>query len=276
MRSATRSRSAMTEAGRWRSASSTDRWTARRDGRATDLAALGHEGPSRYYAPELDMLLWEFPHDPRMKGLADLLDEAMMANLLRRQPVRFGVSVSATVEKSSASLVRYHPESRCVLEHRLTVRDVGGDIELRFFSKTFAKRDGAAIYDAMEQLWHGMSRYGTPGIPEPLHYDAERGTMFLSALEGAPAVDLIPDERMPEIAADIGKLMSSFHRSPVAGLTPRTLADDLRTAQRGPKALRARSDEWGDRGDALLPPSSSRGRPMRAGFPPHLFTARSG
>ena len=72
--------------------------------------------------------------------------------------------------------------------------------------------------------------------------------MYLSALEGPPAVDLILGESMPQLAADTGRLMSRFRRDHVAGLEERSVENDLRMARRGPTALRSWSEDAGTRG----------------------------
>ena len=100
--------------------------------------------------------------------------------------------------------------------------------------KQYRDDSGAQIFVAMRELWaspFGATR-GTPGLPEPLAYDAATRTLDMGVVDG-PALGVRGDVGdLPDRLDDVARLVADLHTSGVAVERRRTPAKLLRSLGR--------------------------------------------
>lgn len=174
-------------------------------------------GPALQFFPELGMLLFGFPNDPRMKGLSRVFDEAALAEILRAHWERLRVNADYALQSSDTEIVKYVPQDRCTLKHTLALRKNGHAEELVLFSKTYGKKTaGRPIYEVMSALWNApVCQSGDLIVPEPLFYERDLNAIFQRGLPGAHAIDLLDRIDLNEVAAQSGAALAGLQQSAV-------------------------------------------------------------
>jgi hypothetical protein len=177
-------------------------------------------GPAVLFLPELDLLLWGFPNDPKLAGIGPLTQPEEFLTLLRGSPM---VDTFAPVGCESTA-VKYVPGKRLVMRHRLS--NAAGR-HLLLYSKTYAHDGGEAIHAVMRALW--ASSQDDPqafACPEPVAWLADARTLCLSALPGTAALASMDAETLPAQMARAGYGLACMHHSAVRGLVPWSAADE--------------------------------------------------
>lgn len=169
-------------------------------------------GPALLWLPDLSMLLWGFPNDPKLEGIERIGDPQQFLQLLQTLPAAqrlAPVSCEGTV-------VKYVPGKRLVMKHVL--RDAAGD-ESVLYSKTFGHDRGAAIYQIMHHLFE-CSRNEPEALttPEPLGWLAEVRTLVQCELPGWSAVETLQESGWQRFMAQVGRGLAHIHASGAEGL----------------------------------------------------------
>jgi Phosphotransferase enzyme family len=134
------------------------------------------------YLPELEMLVWVFPHDRKLIHLAQILN----LDFLR---ARFHTMLSllncsaGSVKDVKTEVLHYLPERSCMVRYRLTVYSQVNDAEVNkiIYGKNYRDDRGSEVYSIMQQLVVQL-----PKCAIPLGYDAEYRTLWQSHLPGIP------------------------------------------------------------------------------------------
>ncbi len=149
----------------------------RRTTEVAEAAIAGFLGG--YGAPPADLDVWERLSLTRLAGLAESrhLDPGLRDGLLAvlaARPVPATPSVSEEVATG-------HDDR--------PVRIVTPAEGAAYVSKRYLSTDGAAIHEAMVDLWassFGKDRLPAPGLPEPLSFDVRRGELRMALAAGDP------------------------------------------------------------------------------------------
>ena len=178
-------------------------------------------GPAVFWLPDLKMILWGFPNDPKLKQLPQLLNEGALTELLRQHWPAFGFPAAVQLANVATDVVKHVPQDRCTLRH--TLHCTGAE-DLVIYSKTFApKVNGALIYNVIRTLWEApVCRSGEIVIPAPLFFEAGMNTMFLRGLHGSNADDNPAALDLDRLAAESGVALAGIHHCPIAGLASRS------------------------------------------------------
>ncbi len=160
-------------------------------------SAAAQAGTPALHLPQLDMLLWPWPHDPGLPQLARLLDPALAgANL--PAPLHDGTPLPM-------ELLRHEPERRALLRCRPT--HSAGPI----YGKTFADDTASALHRRFTHL-HAFSQRQprTALVAAPLALDSATRTLWLAEAPGRP---LVPDV---QACAAVGRALAWLHRAALA------------------------------------------------------------
>jgi len=178
--------------------------------------------PPIHYIEELDMVLWGFPNDPKMKYLHELFDTEAFSALLGRHAEALGLGENPHFPALETRIAKYVPGGRCVLEHwAWSDKQRRGAPLLHLYSKTYADGSGVKIFDTMEKLWRSeRRREGTLGMPEPLFFDEKHGAIFQRPIEGSHIIDKLDELDLPKLAPRLGTLLAAIHRSELQDLPP--------------------------------------------------------
>ncbi len=193
-------------------------------------------GPAVLFLPDLDLLLYGFPNDPKLSGVAAVSQPKVLLERLRGNALLGGFAPVAV----ESTAVKYVPGKRLVMRHRF--RNAAGEV-LQLYSKTYGHDGGAAIHAVMRGLWAAAA--GDPdalSCPEPVAWLPEERTLFLRALPGTAAVRVLEEATLPERMRRAGRGLSRIHASDVSGLAAWTDEDELHNFAKALSMLR-RHDE---------------------------------
>lgn len=176
--------------------------------------------PPIHYVEELDMVLWGFPNDPKMKHLHELFDAEAFSALLGRHAKALGLGENPHFPALETRIAKYVPGGRCVLEHwAWSDTQRRGAPLLHLYSKTYADESGVRIFDIMEKLWRSeRRREGTFGMPEPLFFDEKNAVIFQRPIAGSHIIDELDELDLPKLAPRLGTLLAGIHRSELKDL----------------------------------------------------------
>ncbi len=202
-------------------------------------------GAAAYHCTDLDLVLWTFPNDPKLKTLPAQWRQAPRETLALLATA--GAAAGLEMGPATRTLVRYIPRKRCVLRYEVEwhpPRDANGaprtlpSAELQtVYSKTYddvvPAREAHSILEALWRAAQTDSRFLR--IPEPLPFDAEGWTTYQRGVPGAP-LSQSAAQVTPAHAAAIGRGLAAMHlvRIPVR---PRHDLDDEAVKMRAHAAL---------------------------------------
>ncbi|MDZ7344070.1 MAG: hypothetical protein ONA90_06110, partial [candidate division KSB1 bacterium] len=130
--------------------------------------------------PEVGMILWGFPNDPRLRRLPALVDPVPLQEILQQNWASLQVPRDHRLAGVDTEVVKYVPQDRCTLKHTLRLQNAGHDDKLVVFSKTYSdKTDGEPIFGVVRDLWNApVCQSGALAIPEPLFFNRELNVIF--------------------------------------------------------------------------------------------------
>jgi hypothetical protein len=192
-----------------------------RDGASAEAA----RGTPALHFPELDMLLWPWPHDPGLPQLPKLLDPLKFADCL---------PACCTAGKQSVVLVetlRYEPERRATLRYTLS-----GDATLAprvVYGKTFSDDHASVLHERFAYFWRLAQRDASaPCVAEPLGFDASTGTLWQAAASGQTLMMLADTAEATCAFRAVGRALTHLHQAPLDTNSQRPLSHWLDELQR--------------------------------------------
>lgn len=154
-------------------------------------------------------LLWVFPQDRKLRGIAALrAPEALLGDLAKEIP---------GVDRGSAlQIVQYVAERSCTV--RIKLRDGASWV----YGKFYRPGESTRPWQLMNRLWQSEScRSGGLIIPAPLTHHPATESLWLQGLEGSPLALSASIEQLAETGRTLGRL----HATPVDGLATITGAE---------------------------------------------------
>ncbi len=174
-------------------------------------------GPPVFALPQLDMVLWGFPNDAHMKQLPLMIDNTAFAETLQQHWDCFRLSPEVQLKNTFTEVVKYVPQSRCTLRHKL---HLSNSSDLIIYSKTFATRNfSKRTYLTMQALWNATRNHTNEMyIPEPFFYKTETNTIFMRGVSGENLDSHLDKIDLPSAVAGIGSGLARIHRCEVEDL----------------------------------------------------------
>jgi len=181
--------------------------------RGTSEAAWLHDRRQRPEArsthlPDLDLVVWRFPEDPRLPTLPTLVAPGAAARVLP-PGVRDVLGLPAGVEPR-VTVVRYQPEASITL--RL---EAGFDSAPAVFAKHLAEGDVAEIGARHQALWSMSDPRRGLRIAEPLAVDPARGVLWTRGVGGLPLTESVAADGLPTATRPLGAMLAALHATPV-------------------------------------------------------------
>lgn len=171
-------------------------------------------GPAVTLVRELDMVLWAYPNDPNLPGLATLANPQAVTALVENNPTAFGLPVAGRVADLRLGVGKYVPGQRCGYRYRVRWSGPDGDTERSFYGKAYQEGLGRPAYEVLAQLARTPAvQSGRLRIPMPYGYDAGREIVWQEMLPGrsfskdAGGLDLVA------LAAPVAASLGAFHAS---------------------------------------------------------------
>jgi hypothetical protein len=140
--------------------------------------------PSVSYIPDVDMVLWAFPHDRKLPYLPKLLDSEFLNCYVPAHLISLGLSTSEHISSVQTKVMHYLPECSCMIRYTLAVADKSKGNEFReiaIYGKNYCVDNGLEAYAIMQQLAKQIGH-----CAKPLTYDPGTKTLWQSHLPGKP------------------------------------------------------------------------------------------
>lgn len=171
----------------------------------TALASLDADTKSHViHLPDLGLVGWQFPFDPAMPWLPELMDPQRVPEL------HFANHLNKTPEKVEIDIVNYRPEIRCTAHYRFM--DANDKQIFSCYGKIFATGDGQNIGRHMQHLRLQAGIEPTHfEVPQVAAFDEVRHTLWLHALEGVPYRRALNSATENSLLAQLAQGLASFH-----------------------------------------------------------------
>lgn len=176
--------------------------------------------PALHFLPKLNMILWGYPNDPKLRHLHRLTNRENLKEVVQSLWPFLHLPPEAKLRRIFTKRIKYVPRDRCTLRHRLLFE---GAAPLVLYSKMLnPKTNGELIFKTMQTLWHApVCQAGGLLIPEPLFFAPEMNAIFVRGLKGKNADDHLNELDLDETAAQIGAGLAGIHQCQIAGLPAR-------------------------------------------------------
>lgn len=197
-------------------------------------------GEAVLHLPELGLVLWTFPNDPKMKTLPLQYAAAAPQALAALQPESGAGGVPP--QDAVRTVVRFIPRKRCVLRYEITwapgtPETVAPPV---VYAKVYEDAGAArAAYEVQAALWKASQADAKMlRIPTALGFDTKTWTVFQGGAAGAPLVQEAAHVTPWQINV-IGRGLAGMHavRTPVRAV--QSLDDELAKLQAGAAAVAA-------------------------------------
>ena len=164
--------------------------------------------PAVIHIPEWAMMLWAYPNDPNLPGLARMVDAEKILTEAQTAPEKFGLSQSPVA--ITAERTKYVPGQRCGYVYHMTLADGAAH---SIYGKAYRNGEGEKAHAMMKQIWESEAcQRGQFALPQPYSYDADTNVLWQEAISGEPFAKIaesIPN--LPEVAKEIGERLAAFH-----------------------------------------------------------------
>ncbi len=175
--------------------------------------------PGVAHLEDLDMVLWCFPNERKLRHLPRLLDGALIETELAPRWVRARWGTGWGLVSSTTELVHYVPEHTASLRVTLTLERVrdGRRMPWVVFGKTYYDDQGQSTWRAMRRLWALRGRTGLL-TARPLGHQPLLRTLWQEGLPGEPLADSRRLAADPSLLRQSAQAVSSLHRCRIDGL----------------------------------------------------------
>jgi hypothetical protein len=239
-------------------------------------------GPPVLHLPELAMMLWAYPNDPNLPGLARLVDTEKILAEAQAAPKKFGLSQAPIA--ITAQRTKYVPGQRCGYVYRLKSAD-GATFSV--YGKAYQSGEGKKVFALMQEIWESDAcQSGRFVLPQPYGYDADSEVIWQEAISGEPLAKIaetIPN--LPEMAEAIGARLAAFHslrlQLPLERTFEAQVEETRQTLAAISKAFPDYAERCGQIGEKLLAAANKLGpgpvTPVHASFKfSHIFATAKG
>lgn len=210
---------------------------ASRDGQHTPVAGL----PVMHAEP-LDMLVWAYPNDRKLKGIEFIDDIDTLRTDVLPPLVASRWGNTCEIKSLEREIIHYVPEQGLTARVALELaRAPGQRLSWRLYGKHFAGDEGSNTLRVMQELWDSPARRdGNLLLARPVAYQPYYRILWQEEIAGRA---LALKEDMAEWMQGAGAAISALHRTPITGLRHVRIADILQQLELARATLsRARPD----------------------------------
>lgn len=215
---------------------STDRFSARLYARAFDDRAYlkavqslsarpwvaGALLPAPAALPDHGAILYEFPNDARLPHLAAIAQPARLMGIMQRIAADSMPGSTVSQHRFDLRLLRYKPESRCVLTCSVD-RDPKGEAPgtaLAVVFRTAKGRRSQATHHNLTRLYSRLSKDTPLRLPRPLYFDPTLQLAAVEWIEGTKLSDLWSGDGRDDAMRQTGRALARLHALDLPGLEP--------------------------------------------------------
>lgn len=180
------------------------------------------------HLPELDAIVWRFPHDPVLTHLPEVLDAEKVQSYLPWEVLLDNVPGPGGLTDLTNRVAHYLPEKSCTTRYDLRWQVAGTPHELTLYGKTFKGEEGKEIYERITHFWH-TSRQDPESITvaQPLVYTESVKTIWQQAVDGVPLSRVIDESNFEHYLEAVARGLTTLHKSRLASSRTVTIEDHL-------------------------------------------------
>ena len=172
------------------------------------------------YLPDLEMVLWSFPNDPKLRGLPYMTDLSTLRTMVMPEVIANTCGSDWHIHHIASTVIRYKTGHTCIVQVRLRLRheSTGKKQSRTFYGKTYDNEDGAETYRNMRRLWESAARTrGQLRMAQPVAYQAESKSLWVTALAGKTlSAYVMTQPKFLELLEQAALTVSALHRSPTS------------------------------------------------------------
>jgi thiamine kinase-like enzyme len=172
------------------------------------------------YLLDLEMVLWSFPNDHKLRGLPYMADLPTLRREVMPEVIANTFGSDWHIRHIAHAVIRYKIGHTCIVQVRLQLQhgSTGKKQSTVLYGKTYDNEDGAETYRNMRQLWEGEARTrGQLGVAQPVAYQAESKSLWVTALAGKTLSSYVMTQpKFLELLEQAAITVSALHRSPIA------------------------------------------------------------
>lgn len=174
-------------------------------GRSRDEFAVLTPADGAHLVPELDMIVWNFPDDPHLPQLHELLDVTRVTPYFPYPNVPFAADAIIDIK---VEVVRYRPEQRCILRYDVAYGPNRDHCVL--YAKVFADDNGERVFTRIQHCHGAASALGVR-IARPLGYSAAVRTVWQEELIGTSLTAALDAGNYEAPMTAIGHCLARLH-----------------------------------------------------------------
>ncbi len=192
-----------------------------------------HLGGFVTHLSDLDLIVWAFPHDPRLFNLSVLLSSNKIKAYFPYLNFPSGLSEPGHIIKISKHIMNYRAERRCLIRYSIQWGDRANPNTYAVFGKMFRDERGKEVYRRMNAL------YAPPNgatdrflVARPLGYNDKIKTVWQEALQGEPLSAVIDYTNYNHYMKVVAKGIGNFHNHTLDCTDKISIADRLREVKK--------------------------------------------
>lgn len=184
--------------------------------------------------PDLNMIFWVFPQDPKLPALPHAVDPAFIRQQLEANFAAFGLLGNGSAAAPRCAdlrydRVKYMPGKRCVLRLHARLDDASGKAhEITFYSKTYGDGMSRYHFQILQSVYRQLTaQVKAVNLPRPLLHLDEANTFWQEEWKGKSLIDALDEFDWEELFPRIAAALASLHRSRINGFRPGPDLDDV-------------------------------------------------
>ena len=170
------------------------------------------------HIPELELVVWSFPNDRKLKHIHKLMDEIFLSDQLFPSIIATYLGQEWQITNLRHEFVHYAPEHTCTVCAHLQLRKTPQQTQaLTLYGKTYYNNDGAETYRLMQLLWNSQARkQGLLNTAKPLSYHPQYTMLWQQGLKGHPLITTELDSpAFKESLRQVARTIATLHQTPL-------------------------------------------------------------
>lgn len=185
------------------------------------------------HVPELDAIVWRFPHDPVLTHLTEVIDTERVRTHLPWKQLPNNMLGPGSLTSLTNRVAHYLPEKSCTTRYNLRWQEDGISHELTLYGKTFKGEVGKEIYERMLHFWHASCQDpGSITVAHPIAYLETINTLWQQAIAGVPLSRVIDETNYERYLVSVAKGLATLHKSRLASSRAVTVENHLVEARK--------------------------------------------
>ncbi|WP_088278333.1 phosphotransferase [Ideonella sp. A 288] len=181
-------------------------------------------GPSLHHLPDLDMVTWWWPNDPKLDAPSVLSHDERLRREVLPALVHALSQGQGTLVDHEVVLAQYVPEHRLCARVDLRWREGAELVDRSVYAKASRDPDGLTVHRQLSALQASTaSREGRLHTPRALMWQAEAGLHWQEAVPGRPLLQ--QPESMARWAGPLGAQLAALHGTSMPTALPLTVGE---------------------------------------------------